>query len=130
MRKVQLVEPIATPLAPVPVAAYAQGIEAGGFVYTAGQVGLDPSTGKLVEGLDAQAERAFANVAAVLGAASLSPSDVVKVTIFMTDLAQFARVNTIYERFVGAHRPARTTVGVSALPLGALIEVDAIALRG
>ncbi|MBV8221743.1 MAG: hypothetical protein JO293_00105, partial [Candidatus Eremiobacteraeota bacterium] len=89
----------------MPVAAYAQGIEAGGFVYTAGQVGLDPSTGKLVEGLDAQAERAFANVAAVLGAASLSPSDVVKVTIFMTDLAQFARVNTIYERFVGAHRP-------------------------
>ena len=120
-------EPIATPEAPMPVAAYSQGIQAGGYVFTAGQVGLDPASGKLADGLDAQAERAFANVGAVLRAATLRTSDVVKVTIFMTDLTQFARVNAIYERFVGTHRPVRTTVGVSALPLGALIEVEAIA---
>lgn len=120
-------KPIATPHAPTPVAAYSQGIQAGGFVFTAGQVGLDPGSGKLADGLDAQAERAFENVAAVLRATGLSSSNIVKVTIFMTDLTQFARVNAIYERFVGAHRPARTTVGVSALPLGALIEVDAVA---
>jgi 2-iminobutanoate/2-iminopropanoate deaminase len=122
-------EPIATPEAPTPVAAYSQGIQAGDFVFTAGQVGVDPGTGKLADGLDAQAQRAFENVAAVLRAAGLSTADVVKVTIFMTDLSQFARVNAIYERFVGGHRPVRTTVGVNALPLGALIEVEAIAER-
>ncbi len=120
---------IATPHAPVPVAAYSQGIEAAGFVFTAGQVGIDPATGTLAQGLDAQAEAAFSNIAAVLRAAGLGPADVVKVTIFMTDLAHFTRVNAVYEGFVGAHRPARSTVGVAALPLGALIEVEAIAAR-
>ena len=120
---------IATPHAPVPVAAYSQGIEAAGFVFTAGQVGIDPATGTLAQGLDAQAEAAFSNIAAVLRAAGLGPPDVVKVTIFMTDLAHFTRVNAVYEGFVGTHRPARSTVGVAALPLGALIEVEAIAAR-
>lgn len=118
---------ISTDAAPKPVAAYSQGIESGGLVFTAGMVGLDPATNKLVDGLEAQARRAFENVRAVLAAASLSVSDLVKVTIFMTDLSQFAKVNEIFEQFVGLHRPARTTVGVSSLPLGALIEVDAIA---
>jgi 2-iminobutanoate/2-iminopropanoate deaminase len=125
-----MVEPmkrISTADAPRPVAAYSQGIQANGFVYTAGQVGLDPTTGTLAEGLDAQANLAFANVAAVLRAAGLSAADVVKVTIFMIDLKQFARVNAVFERFVGDHRPARSTVGVASLPLGALIEVEAIA---
>jgi 2-iminobutanoate/2-iminopropanoate deaminase len=118
---------IATPHAPVPVAAYSQAIEAAGFVFTAGQVGIDPATGILALGLDAQATAAFSNIAAVLRAAGLGPADVVKVTIFMTDLAHFTRVNAIYEGFVGTHRPARSTVGVASLPLGALIEVEAIA---
>jgi len=120
---------ISTADAPRPVAAYSQGVEAGGFVFTAGQVGLDPATGTLGAGIDAQAELAFGNVAAIVRASGLTPADIVKVTIFMTDLTQFARVNAIYERFVGTSRPARTTVGVSALPLGALIEVEAIASR-
>jgi 2-iminobutanoate/2-iminopropanoate deaminase len=120
---------IATPHAPVPVAAYSQAIEAAGFVFTAGQVGIDPATGTLAQGLDAQATAAFSNIAAVLRAAGLGPADVVKVTIFMTDLAHFTRVNAVYEGFVGTHRPARSTVGVASLPLGALIEVEAIAAR-
>jgi 2-iminobutanoate/2-iminopropanoate deaminase len=122
-------KPINAADAPRPVAAYSQGIEAGDFIFTAGQVGLDPATGSLAQGLEAQAETAFSNIAAVLRAAGLGTSDVVKVTIFMTDLSQFAIVNAIFERFVGQHRPARTTVGVASLPLGALIEVEAIAAR-
>ena len=118
---------ISTESAPKPVAAYSQGVLSGGFCYTAGQVGVDPATGKLTEGLEAQTERAFENVRAILAAAGASIADVIKVSIFMTDLSQFATVNKLYEKFVGTHRPARTTVGVSSLPLGALIEVDAIA---
>lgn len=121
---------ISTPDAPKPVAAYSQGVEVRGFVYTAGQVGIDPANGALVDGLEAQATMAFAHVAAILRAANLSAADVVKVTIFMTDLRQFAVVNAVFERFVGAHRPARSTVGVAALPLGALVEVEAIAVAG
>ena len=103
---------IATPAAPVPVAAYSQATQARGMLFTAGQIGIDPATGKLVEGLDAQAAQAFSNIGAVLQAAGRSPADIVKVTIFITDLSQFGRVNAIYENFVGAHRPARSTVGV------------------
>lgn len=122
-------KPIESSEAPRPVAAYSQGMEARGFVFTAGQVGIDPATGMLGQGLEAQATLAFSNIAAVLRAAGLGPSDVTKVTIFVTDLAHFATVNAVFERFVGAHRPARSTVGVAALPLGALIEVEAIAVR-
>ena len=120
---------LSTTTAPKPVAAYAQGIEANGFVFTAGQVGIDPATGALADGLEAQSALVFANVAAVLRAAGLATSDIVKVTIFVTDLKQFPLVNAHFERFVGDHRPARSTVGVAALPLGALIEVEAIAVR-
>lgn len=123
-------KPIASPEAPKPVGAYSQGIEAGGLVFTAGQVGIDPSTGVLAHGLGAQATLAFSNVSAVLRAAGLGVSDVAKMTVFVTDLSQFAIVNAAFERFVGNHRPARSTVGVAALPLGALIEVEAIAVRG
>jgi 2-iminobutanoate/2-iminopropanoate deaminase len=123
-------KPIISSEAPRPVAAYSQGIEAGGLVFTAGQVGIDPATGTLGQGLEAQASLAFSNIAAVLHAAGLGASNVAKVTIFVTDLSQFATVNAAFERFVGAHRPARSTVGVAALPLGALIEVEVIAVRG
>ncbi|HME81591.1 MAG TPA: Rid family detoxifying hydrolase [Candidatus Eremiobacteraceae bacterium] len=120
---------IATPSAPVPVAAYSQATQARGLVFTAGQIGIDPASGALVEGLDAQTAQAFSNVGAVLQAAGLGPADVAKVTIFMTDLTQFGKVNAIYESFVGGHRPARSTVGVAALPLGALVEIEAIAVQ-
>ncbi|HXM18796.1 MAG TPA: Rid family detoxifying hydrolase [Candidatus Tumulicola sp.] len=120
---------ISTPSAPQPVAAYSQGIVANGFVYTAGQVGLDVASGLLVDGIEAQAERALTSVKNIIEAAGLSVADIVKVTIFVTDLSKFALVNAVYARFVGDHRPARSTVGVAALPLGAMIEVEAIAAQ-
>jgi 2-iminobutanoate/2-iminopropanoate deaminase len=119
---------IRTDAAPKPVAAYSQGIVANGFLFTAGQVGLDPATGKLADGLEAQVERALENVRGILTAAGLSITHLVKVTLFVTDMTKFAAINAIYERFLDEHRPARTTVGVSALPGGALFEVDAVAL--
>jgi 2-iminobutanoate/2-iminopropanoate deaminase len=119
---------IRTDAAPKPVAAYSQGIVANGFLFTAGQVGFDPATGKLVDGLEAQVERSLENVRAILAAAGLSITHLVKVTLFVTDMTKFAAINAIYERFLGEHRPARTTVGVSALPGGSLFEVDAVAL--
>jgi 2-iminobutanoate/2-iminopropanoate deaminase len=115
--------------APKPVAAYSPGIEAGGIVYTAGQVGIELASGKLADGVEAQARLAFAHVGAIVRAAGLEVRDIAKITIFMTDLSRFAAVNAIFEQFVGEHRPARSTVGVASLPLGALIEVEAIAVR-
>ncbi len=120
---------ISTPAAPKPVAAYSQAIEVNGFVFCSGQVGIDPVKGTLVEGLTAQAEQVFSNLASVLAAAGSSLDKAVKVSIFLTDLQHFAGVNAIYERHMGGHRPARTTVGCGALPAGALIEVDVIATK-
>jgi 2-iminobutanoate/2-iminopropanoate deaminase len=119
---------ISTDAAPKPVAAYSQGVVANGFLFTAGQIGLDPATNSLVEGLEAQAQRALENIRAVLQAEGLSVRDVVKFTLYMTDLSKFGAVNALYERFLEGHRPARTTVGVESLPAGALFEVDAIAV--
>lgn len=118
---------ISTHAAPKPVAAYSQAVEVNGLIFSAGQVGVDPASGKLVDGLEAQAEQVFRNLTAVLGTASSGFDRVVKVNIYLADLRHFAAVNAIYERYVGSHRPARTTVGCGALPLGALIEVDVIA---
>ncbi len=119
---------ISSDQAPRPAAAYSQAVHAGGFIFAAGQVGRDPVTGTLAPGLRAQAERAFANLEAVLRAGGSSLAQAVTITIFLTDLSRFAEVNEVYEKAVGDHRPARTTVGCNALPTGALIEVDAIAL--
>lgn len=119
---------ISSSAAPRPVAAYSQAIEANGFLFTAGQLGTNPSTGTLPAGIEAQAEQVFANLGAILEAAGSAPERVVKVNIYLTDLTHFATVNAAYERFVGSHRPARTTIGAGALPNGALIEVDLIAL--
>jgi 2-iminobutanoate/2-iminopropanoate deaminase len=119
---------ISSAAAPKPVAAYSQAIEANGFVFSAGQLGIDPATGKLQATLEAQAEQVFANLKAVLTAAGSSVERIVKVNIYLADLTQFAAVNGIYERFVGSHRPARTTIGAGALPQGALIEVDLTAV--
>jgi 2-iminobutanoate/2-iminopropanoate deaminase len=118
---------ISTPSAPKPVAAYSQAVEANGFVFCAGQLGIDPQSGKLADGVAAQAEQALRNISAVLEAAGSSFAKVVKISIYMKELGQFATVNEIYARFVGEHRPARTTTGASELPAGALIEIDAIA---
>jgi 2-iminobutanoate/2-iminopropanoate deaminase len=121
---------VATTDAPTPIGPYSQGIESGAFVFTAGQIGLDPASGKLVAGgAAAEAERAIANVAAVLAAAGLGLADVVKTTVFLADLADGPAVGAAYARSFAAPYPARSTVQVAALPLGARVEIEAIAAR-
>jgi 2-iminobutanoate/2-iminopropanoate deaminase len=115
--------------APAPVGPYSQAIAHAGLVFASGQIPLDPRTGKLVSGeIEAQTEQVIANLSAVLGAAGSSLARVVKTTVYVTDLALFARINAVYARhFTGPVPPARATVQVAALPLGAAIEIDAIA---
>jgi 2-iminobutanoate/2-iminopropanoate deaminase len=114
-------------LAP-PVGPFSPAVRVGGFVYLSGQVGQDPVTGKVVEGgVEREAEQIFAGLAAVLDAAGLTFTDVVRVGVFLTDIASFAAVNAVYARFFQQPYPARTTVGVAALPLGAHVEIDLIA---
>lgn len=114
--------------APGAIGPYSQAVSSGGFLYTSGQVGLDPQTGQLVSGgFEAQARRVIANLEAVLASAGLAFADVVKATIYVTDLASFSLLNRIYGEALGDHRPARSTVQVAALPLGALVEIDLVA---
>ena len=115
--------------APAPVGPYSQAIAIDGFVFCSGQVGLDPATGQLVEGIEAQTERVLRNLAAVLDSAGLTFADVVKTTILLADMNDFATVNGIYARFVGDPPPARATFAVVGLPRGAAIEIEAIARR-
>lgn len=124
-------EPIHTADAPAAIGPYSQAVAAGAYVFTSGQVGMDPATGKLVDGgIAEQTRRAMANVAAVLAAAGLSFADVVKTTIFLIDMNDFADVNAVYgESFAGGAPPARSTVAVAALPRGARVEIETIALR-
>lgn len=120
--------PIATEAAPAAVGPYSQAIRAGGFVFCSGQIALDPATGDLVAGgVLAQTERVLQNLAAVLDAAGTAPAQIVKATIYLTDMADFAAVNEIYAAWLGEARPARATVAVAALPKGALVEIDAVA---
>jgi 2-iminobutanoate/2-iminopropanoate deaminase len=121
-------EAIATQGAPAAVGPYSQAIKACGLVFASGQLGLDPATGKLQEGLEAQTRQALMNLAAVLDAAGASMSDVVKTTIFLVDIGQFATVNSIYGTAFPSPPPARSTVQVAALPLGGLVEIEVIAL--
>lgn len=120
---------ISAPGAPAAIGPYSQAIAIDGFVFCSGQLGMDPATGQLLDGITNQAERAMANLESVLAAAGASPADVVKTTIFLTDLADFSTVNEIYARHVVAPAPARSTVQVAALPRGALVEIEAIARR-
>lgn len=121
---------ISTSAAPGAIGPYSQGIAAGDLVFCSGQVGLDPVSGELVEGgVEAQAERALRNLAAVLDAAGCSFDDVVKTTIFLADIADFAAVNAVYGRFVADPPPARSTFAVAALPKGARVEIEAIARK-
>lgn len=122
-------ETIATDSAPAAVGPYSQAIKAGHFVFTAGQIGLDPAVGKLVVGgVAAQAERALQNLAAVLEAAGSGLDKVVKTTVFLQDMADYGMVNEVYARFLGGSPPARSAVAVAALPLGALVEIEAVAM--
>ena len=120
---------IQTTGAPTAIGAYSQAIASGDLVFCSGQVGLDPATGQLVEGVEAQAERALRNLAAVLDAAGVGFADVVKTTIFLADVADFTAVNGIYATFMPDPPPARSTIGVGALPRGARVEIEAIARR-
>ena len=119
-----MVEAVPTPNAPPVAGPYSPAVRAGDWVVLAGQVGLDPATGKLADGVEAQARRVFANITAVLGDCGLTLADVAKATVFVTDIGQFATVNAVYADAFGDHRPARSTVEVAALPAGAEVEIE------
>ncbi|MGI8401716.1 MAG: RidA family protein [Gemmatimonadaceae bacterium] len=120
---------ISTEKAPAAIGPYSQGTVANGFLFTAGQIALDPVLGKIVDGgIVEQTEQVMKNLQEVLGAAGAAWSDVVKTTVYLHDLAHFPTVNEIYGRWLGAARPARSTVQVPGLPRGALVEIDAIAV--
>jgi 2-iminobutanoate/2-iminopropanoate deaminase len=123
---------VSTPGAPQAIGPYSQAIVSQGFLFTAGQVALDPSTGQLVPGgVAEQTSRALENLRAVLRAAGSDVSQVVKTTVFLVDMADFTAMNEVYGRVFGDHRPARSTVAVAALPRGALVEIEVIAtVRG
>jgi 2-iminobutanoate/2-iminopropanoate deaminase len=121
---------IATNGAPGAIGPYSQAIAIDGLLFCSGQLGLDPASGELVEGVEAQAERSLRNLSAVLDAAGLAWADVVKTTIFLADMADFGAVNAVYGRFMPDPPPARSTVAVAALPKGGLVEIEAIARRG
>ena len=114
--------------APAAIGPYSQAIRAGQFVFASGQLGLDPNTGKLQDGVEAQTRQALANVTAVLAAAGSSTDKIVKTTLFLANMADFATVNAIYGEHFAHEPPARSTVQVAALPLGGLVEIEVIAL--
>lgn len=121
---------VATDGAPSAIGPYSQGIDTGDLVFCSGQVGIDPRTGELVEGdIRAQSERALHNLGAVLDAAGSSYGEVVKTTVFLADIADFAVLNEVYATFFPDPPPARSTFAVVALPKGARVEIEAIAVR-
>lgn len=120
---------ISTGNAPAAIGPYSQAVRSGDMLFCSGQLGLDPASGALAEGVEAQAERALRNLRAVLDAAGLGFDDVVKTTIFLADMADFAAVNAVYARYMPDPPPARSTVQVAALPKGGLVEIEAIARR-
>lgn len=119
---------VSTPGAPRAIGPYSQGIRAGEFLFTAGQVGFDPASGELVDGgIADQTARVLDNLRAILEAAGTDLSQVVKTTVFLVDMGDFAAMNEVYARVFGEHRPARSTVAVAALPRGARVEIEAVA---
>ena len=124
------VEPVPTPSAPASAGPYSPAVRAGDWLVLAGQVGVDPGTGALVEGgVSVQTRQVLANVAAVLGDCGATMADVAKTTVFLVDMGDFAAMNDVYAEAFGGHRPARSTVGVAALPLGARVEIEVWAYR-
>lgn len=124
-------EQVKSDKAPAAIGPYSQAVVANGFLFTAGQIALDPVSGQIIEGgVGAQTERVMQNLGHVLEAAGLAWKDVVKTTVYLHDMADFPTVNEIYGRMLGESRPARSTVQAAALPRGALVEVDLIAVTG
>ncbi len=122
---------IKTDKAPAAIGPYSQAIVANGFLFSAGQIALDPATGQMVEGdVMRQTERVMENLQAVLDSAGLKWIDVVRTTVYLHDMADFPKVNEIYGRWIGDARPARSTVQVTALPRGGLVEIDMTAVTG
>lgn len=118
---------IQTSSAPAAIGPYSQGIVANGFLFTAGQIALDPVSGNVIDGdVTAQTERVMANLAAILESAGGSWDRVVKTTVYLQDMADFPRMNDVYARVMGSARPARSTVQVAGLPRGVLVEIDAV----
>ncbi|HEX6096497.1 MAG TPA: RidA family protein [Thermoanaerobaculia bacterium] len=123
------IEYVSTPDAPAAIGPYSQGVKTHGFVYTSGQIALDPATGNLVDGsFEEQVHRVFKNLEAILRAAGTDFSRVIKATVYVTDLGNFGTLNSIYASYFGEHKPARTTVEVPKLPKGGAVEIDLIAL--
>jgi len=123
MSKTTITSPELTP----PVGPFSQAVEAGGFIYFSGQVGQDPTTGKLVAGgIEAETERVFRNLSALLEAAGKSFDDVVRAGVYLTSISDYAALNGIYAKHFSQPFPARTVIGVAALPLGACVEIDLI----
>jgi reactive intermediate/imine deaminase len=118
--------PIQTRDAPEAIGTYSQAVKVDGTVYVSGQIGLDPASMQMAEGIDGQTHRVFRNLAAVAAAAGLSLDQAVRMTVYLTDLAHFARVNEIMAQYVREPYPARAAIGVAGLPRGALVEIDAI----
>lgn len=120
-----------TDSAPAAIGPYSQGVVAGGFLFTAGQIALDPASGQIVDGdVVMQTERVLANLTAILSQAGATWAQVVKTTVYLQDMADFPRVNEVYARAIGSARPARSTVQVAGLPRGVLVEIDAIVALG
>lgn len=117
---------VSTPNAPAAIGTYSQAVRCGDTLYLSGQIGLDPASGQLVDGVENQIQRVFANLKAVAEAAGASLDSVAKLTVYLTDLANFARVNEAMAQYFSQPYPARAVVGVASLPRGALIEADAI----
>ena len=121
---------VTSPDTPAALGPYSQAIAMGSLVFCSGQVPIDPQTGELVDGdVGAQTRRVLQNLKAVLGALGLEPGDIVKTTVFMTDLSRITEMNAVYAAFFGENFPARSTVQVAALPKGAAVEIEAIALQ-
>jgi len=122
------IETVATSGAPRAIGPYSQALRAGGFLFTAGQVGYDPATGELVDGgIAEQTRQVLQNIRAILEAGNSNLAQVVKTTVFLVDMADFGAMNEVYAEAFGAHRPARSTVAVAALPRGARVEIEAVA---
>jgi len=117
---------LSTKKAPAAIGPYSQGIRAGDFVFVSGQLGIDPAKGSLADGVKAQAEQSCANLKAVLEASGCAPADIVKTTIFLQDMKDFAVVNEVYAALFNGDFPARSTVQVAGLPKGGLVEIEAI----
>ncbi|HYJ17873.1 MAG TPA: RidA family protein [Burkholderiales bacterium] len=121
--------PVQTPDAPQAIGTYSQAIRAGETIYLSGQIGLDPATMAVVDGIEAQIHQVFRNLQAVAVASGASLADAAKLTVFLTDLANFAKLNEIMSQYLKQPYPARSAVGVSQLPRGALVEIEAILVK-